>query len=121
MWKAICGRAICAETDEREKSCRLQRKLRLLGRLRRYHYPAPKKSVDVDIKNARPNLLLNEMRDCDTDFKLGALGRYCANYVRWGKSAGYYMGLSEGGAKIDVTKVFTVRCRPPNSPSDDAA
>ena len=86
MWKAIRGRAICAETDERRKSCRLQRKLRLVGRLRRYHYPTRIKSVDVDMENAHTKLLLNEMREFYPDVRLESLERYCANYVRWGKA-----------------------------------
>ena len=43
----------------------------------------PKQSVDVDMKNAHPELLLNEIRESYHDCKLDALGRYCANYARW--------------------------------------
>ena len=58
------------------------------------------------MKNAHPKLLLNEMREFYPDVRIRPLERYCANYVRWRKAIGFYMGFSDDEAKIELTKVF---------------
>ena len=43
----------------------------------------PKIIVDIDMKNARPQLLLLEMQEHYPYSPTPSLGRYCANYTRW--------------------------------------
>ena len=58
------------------------------------------------MRGAHPKLPLNEMMGIYPDCELGAMARFCANYVRRRKAVGYYAGLPEAEAEIGVTQVF---------------
>ena len=63
-------------------------------------------SVDIDMENAHPRLLLNLAKETSPETKLPFLERYCAHYKRWRQALAEYLGAPIKVAKIEITKIF---------------
>ena len=64
------------------------------------------KYVDVDMANARPQLLLDLISEKSPDTPSVAIARYCSNYPLWRKAVAEYAGISIEASKLELTKVF---------------
>ena len=79
--------------------------LRILGGGRFVGF-ASQDSIDIDMKNAHPKIMLNMVREVSPSTRFPFLEKYCARYNSWGNSIGDYLGSPKDVDKVEMAKIF---------------